>query len=134
VEELKKVYQQNGLEAEVVSFIEDMGKAYAEADLCIARSGAISVSEIATLGKPAILVPYPHAADNHQEANARALASREAAILVLNPDLCGKRLAQILTDFSRHPQKFQEMGRKAQELHSFRAARDIVDACQILAA
>ncbi|MEO5376384.1 MAG: undecaprenyldiphospho-muramoylpentapeptide beta-N-acetylglucosaminyltransferase [Magnetococcus sp. DMHC-6] len=73
VEELQKSYQALGIEATVVSFIHEMDAAYRAADLVICRAGATTVAELAATGTPALLIPYPHAADDHQTANAQAL-------------------------------------------------------------
>lgn len=78
---------------EVRDFIDDMASEYARADLVIARAGAATVAELAAVGRAAILIPYPTAADNHQEINARALAEAGAAVVLRQRDLDGARLA-----------------------------------------
>jgi UDP-N-acetylglucosamine--N-acetylmuramyl-(pentapeptide) pyrophosphoryl-undecaprenol N-acetylglucosamine transferase len=80
----------------VDAFVTDMGWAYAEADVVVARSGAMSCAEITARGLPAILVPYPHAADDHQRYNAEALVRAGAAMLLLDRDCDGERLAAAL--------------------------------------
>jgi len=75
------------------AFIEDMAAAYAEADLVVCRAGATTVAEIAAAGVASVLVPYPHAVDDHQTANARFLADAGAAILVPESELSAERLA-----------------------------------------
>jgi len=85
-----------GIAARVDAFVTDMGGAYAEADVVVARSGAMSCAEITARGLPAILVPYPHAADDHQRHNAEALVRAGAATLLLDRDCDGDRLAAAL--------------------------------------
>ncbi len=86
-------YHADGLGGEVVAFIEDMASAYARADLVISRAGATTIAELAILGKPSILVPYPYAAHNHQEVNARVLSALGGADMILEKDLDGMSLA-----------------------------------------
>ena len=76
----------------VVPFIEEMHLAYRAADLVLARAGALSVSEIAAVGLPAILVPYPHAADDHQRLNAQALVDAGGAVSIEDDELDGRSL------------------------------------------
>ncbi|MDH5491493.1 MAG: undecaprenyldiphospho-muramoylpentapeptide beta-N-acetylglucosaminyltransferase, partial [Myxococcales bacterium] len=73
-------YAELGLEAEVVSFVDEMALAYAESALVIARAGATTLAEVCAIGRPSILIPYPHAADDHQTKNAEALEAAGAAI------------------------------------------------------
>ena len=86
-------YTARGLAARVEAFVSDMGGAYAAADLVVSRAGAMSCAEITAVGLPCILVPYPHAADDHQRRNAEVLVRAGAARLVLDRDLTGPRLA-----------------------------------------
>jgi UDP-N-acetylglucosamine--N-acetylmuramyl-(pentapeptide) pyrophosphoryl-undecaprenol N-acetylglucosamine transferase len=84
------------LAVEVVDFEEDMASRYARADLVLSRAGAGGLAEMAVFGVPAILVPYPHAKDNHQEANARSFERSGAARVLLEPELDGPKLAVAL--------------------------------------
>jgi UDP-N-acetylglucosamine--N-acetylmuramyl-(pentapeptide) pyrophosphoryl-undecaprenol N-acetylglucosamine transferase len=79
---------------EVVPFIEDMSTAYASADLVICRAGATSIAEITALGLASVLIPYPFAADNHQEVNAKLLSGRGAAVMVGQDGLTGQVMAE----------------------------------------
>ena len=79
---LKKNYSDAGVEGELVAFIDDMARRYAEADLVICRAGAVTIAELSAGGMASILVPFPHAVDDHQTANARFLAEKGAAVLV----------------------------------------------------
>lgn len=90
---IAQTYKTAGVAAEVHRFIQDMGQYYHQADVVVGRSGASTLSELALVGKPAILVPYPFAADNHQEANAQAFVSEGAARMVLDREVDGARLA-----------------------------------------
>jgi len=87
-------YEALGVEAEVVSFVDDMAKAYASASLVIARAGATTLAEVCAVGRPSILVPYPHAADDHQARNAEALEREGAAIAIRESDLDADSLAE----------------------------------------
>lgn len=91
--EVRASYRAHGVAAEVHAFITDMGRVYAAADLVVCRAGATTLAELAGLGKAAILVPYPYAADDHQRANAESRVRLGAARMVLDADAAGERLA-----------------------------------------
>jgi UDP-N-acetylglucosamine--N-acetylmuramyl-(pentapeptide) pyrophosphoryl-undecaprenol N-acetylglucosamine transferase len=110
-----------------VPFIERMGDAYAAADLIICRGGASTLAEVTAWGLPAILVPYPHAAGDHQEANARPLAEAGAAELIADADLTGIRLAQSLGALLRAPARRREMAEAARAAAHPDAADRVVD-------
>ena len=93
VEMVKDAYREAGYTAAVLPYINDMAGAYACADMVVCRAGAMTVAEITSVGKPAVLVPYPHAANNHQEINARVLEKEGAAKVVLDRDADGARMA-----------------------------------------
>ena len=93
LDELRKNYAQAGVQANCVAFIEDMAGAYEWADLVICRAGALTVAELAAAGVASILVPFPHAVDDHQTANARFLANAGAAILLPQNELSAEKLA-----------------------------------------
>lgn len=101
------------LRAVVLPFIEAMGAAYAAADLVICRAGATTVAELAALGKPAILVPFPHAANDHQRHNAAALAAGGGALLIPERDLTGALLAERTLALSQDPVRLAMMARAA---------------------
>lgn len=119
-------------EAEVVPFIERMDLAYARADLVLCRAGASTVAELTAFGKGAILVPYPHAADDHQRWNAAALAARGAAEMILDPELDGEKLAAKIRALYRDRGRLDAMGRAARMLGRPGAAKRIVDECYAL--
>ncbi len=83
-------------EGELVAFIDDMARRYAEADLVICRAGAVTIAELSAGGMASILVPFPHAVDDHQTANAQFLADRGAAILIQQRDLSPEKLAALI--------------------------------------
>ena len=101
-----------GLRVSVVPFIERMDRAFALADVVVARAGA-SVAEIAACGLPSILVPYPHATENHQEANARELVAAGAARMVLDSSLSSSTLVAAILDLVEDRPTRDEMGRAA---------------------
>lgn len=100
--ETRAVYEQMGLldTVAVVEYIDDMDAAYAHVDLVIGRAGALTVSEVASVGLPAIFIPLPHAVDNHQFLNADFLAQAEAAVIIeqktLSPEVLQKAVADLL--------------------------------------
>jgi UDP-N-acetylglucosamine--N-acetylmuramyl-(pentapeptide) pyrophosphoryl-undecaprenol N-acetylglucosamine transferase len=96
VDSVKKGYQEAGVPATVLSYISDMAGAYAAADLVVSRSGATTVAELGVCGKQAVLIPYPYAADNHQEHNARSLANRGNVEVIVQKDLTPERLAAVI--------------------------------------
>jgi UDP-N-acetylglucosamine--N-acetylmuramyl-(pentapeptide) pyrophosphoryl-undecaprenol N-acetylglucosamine transferase len=93
-------YRDAGVKAVVLPYVVDMAGAYAAADLVISRSGATTVAELAVCGKRAVLVPFPFAADNHQEHNARTLAARGAAEVVLQSELTAEKLAAMMEKYA----------------------------------
>lgn len=113
------------------AFIDRMDLAYTLADLVISRAGACSISELCLLGKPSILVPSPNVAEDHQTKNARALSSREAALLI--PD---REAIEILTptalELVQHPERLDELHRHILELALAEAAERIVDELELL--
>jgi len=118
-------YAKAGFAAEVSAFIDDMPAAFARADLIVCRSGASTVAEITAAGKPAIFVPFPRAADDHQTKNAQALAQANAAVLMPQSELTAKKLAEeIVRLFSDRPQLVQ-MSANARKLAHADAATEI---------
>lgn len=113
---LNQAYQNAGIEARVTAFIDDMAAAYEWADLVLCRSGALTVSEVAAAGKAAIFVPFPHAVDDHQTANAEYLASRQAAIICPQAELTPQWLAGQWQFFSENREVLQQMAVKARQL------------------
>lgn len=107
--ELKRAYAQAGIEAEVSSFFTDMARRIADASFIISRSGASTVSEIAVIGRPALLVPYPHALDHDQAANAAALQKVGGAEIITQDKLSADRLRGMLEAAMNMPDKLSAM-------------------------
>lgn len=120
--DVQAAYAQAGTKAEVSAFIDDMPAAFARADLLLCRSGASTVAEITAAGKPAIFVPFPLAADDHQRRNAEAIAQGGAAVLIPQSELTPERLAQELTTLLRDPARLKEMSERARALSHHDAA------------
>jgi UDP-N-acetylglucosamine--N-acetylmuramyl-(pentapeptide) pyrophosphoryl-undecaprenol N-acetylglucosamine transferase len=118
-------YRSLGESAEVFKFIEDMPAAFARADLVVCRSGASTVAEITAAGKPAIFVPFPRAADDHQRVNAEALARVDAAVVVEELKLEGVWLAETIAALLGDPLRLEMMSEAARGLAHPNAARDI---------
>ena len=118
-------YRGLGEAAEVFKFIEDMPTAFARADLVVCRSGASTVAEIAAAGKPAVFVPFPRAADDHQRVNAEALARHGAAVVVEESKLEGVWLAETIAALLQDAHRLQQMSQAARQLSHPNAARDI---------
>jgi len=123
---VKNLYSDYEINAHVLIFIDDMAEAYAKSDLIIGRAGAGTVSEITSLGKPSILVPFPYAAHNHQLENARILESLDAAVLIEDKDATPEKLALTLTKLLDED-KLNIMAANAKKLGKPEAARVIVD-------
>jgi len=123
-------YRNQGGVAHCVEFIEDMASAYAWADLVICRSGALTVSELAAVGVAAVLVPFPHAVDDHQTENARYLTSAGGAFFLAQPDLTPDSVA-LIGNYKRR--QLLEMAKKARELASPDATAAVVNICKALA-
>lgn len=109
-------YEKLGIaqQVNVISYIDDMDKAYASADLLIARAGALTVSEVASIGLPAIFIPLPHAVDNHQYLNAKFLADHDAAVIIEQKDLTPEKLRDSVNNLL-HADTLLSMAKKARE-------------------
>jgi UDP-N-acetylglucosamine--N-acetylmuramyl-(pentapeptide) pyrophosphoryl-undecaprenol N-acetylglucosamine transferase len=126
-ERIAGLYREQGIEAEVRPFIQDMAGVYREADLVVSRAGAGAVFEMAAMGKPSLLVPYPFAANHHQEANARFLAEAGAAEMILQETLTGEALADRLVNFMEDRAALEKMGQAAKSVSKPDAAQRIAD-------
>jgi len=114
-----------GISAEVSRFIDDMPRAFARADLLVCRSGASTVAEITAAGKPAIFVPLPTAADDHQRHNAETLANAGGALLLPQAELTADRLAQEIGSLLSNCRRLAEMGAAAHRFAHPNAAAEI---------
>lgn len=118
---------------QVFNFIDDMAEAYKEADLVICRSGATTIAEITVLGKASILIPYPFAADNHQEVNARCLSDKGAAVMLKQEGLDGKKLADSIIGLYKDSAKIKDIEEGARLLGTPHAGSLIVeDICRTM--
>jgi undecaprenyldiphospho-muramoylpentapeptide beta-N-acetylglucosaminyltransferase len=113
----------------VLEYLKDMPEALACADLYIGRAGAASLAELMVAGIPSLLIPYPYAAENHQEHNARALVQAGAAEIILDSELDGERLWKEVEALIAHPLLLAEMGAATEKLAQPRALDKIVDLC-----
>ncbi|MGZ8155653.1 MAG: undecaprenyldiphospho-muramoylpentapeptide beta-N-acetylglucosaminyltransferase [Burkholderiales bacterium] len=129
---VRESYAQAGVAANVLAFIEDMAASYAAADLMICRAGASTIAELAAAGVPAVLVPFPHAVDDHQTHNARFLSERGAAILIPQAELTAEKLAGLLAELNRD--KLLNMAKAARAAGKPEATRAVAEACMRLAA
>ncbi|MDE0885343.1 MAG: undecaprenyldiphospho-muramoylpentapeptide beta-N-acetylglucosaminyltransferase [Myxococcota bacterium] len=132
-ERVQAAYQQGGINAEVVDFEPGMPARYLWADLALCRAGALTVAELALAGLPALLVPYPFAADDHQAANARAFAEAGAGIRLESHPLDPEALWVLLEGFIRNPEGLRTMSKAAASLAEPDAAERIIEACVPLA-
>ena len=128
---LKRHYREAGVQGELVAFIDDMARRYAEADLVICRAGAVTIAELSAGGMASILVPFPHAVDDHQTANAKFLSDRGAAVLIQQRDLSPEKLAGLIRSLDRT--KLLEMAQKARALGKPDAARIVAQRCMEIA-
>jgi len=126
---VKDAYRQRGVDAEVAGFFTQMHEIYAQADLLVSRAGATTLSEIAVLGKPAILIPYPAAADNHQEKNGNYYVSGGGAVQFRQKELTGKQLAETILQLINNEQQLHVMGAAMKGLAFPDAAKRIVACC-----
>ncbi|MGA3187728.1 MAG: undecaprenyldiphospho-muramoylpentapeptide beta-N-acetylglucosaminyltransferase [Bryobacteraceae bacterium] len=124
--DLAPKFRASGMAGEISAFVDDMPRAFAEADLIVSRSGG-TVSEIAAAGKPSILVPLPTAADQHQLRNAQAFEKAGAALLVLDSEMTGARLVEEVTRLSSTPGLLEKMGESARALARQGAAQRAAD-------
>lgn len=126
--QLQTHYQQAGVQAELVPFIDDTAAAFANADLVICRAGASTVSEIAAVGAAALFVPFAHAVDDHQTANAQFLVQRNAGWLKQQTELSATQLADFLQQLDRA--KLLDMANRAYGLRKTTATQEVVSVCE----
>jgi UDP-N-acetylglucosamine--N-acetylmuramyl-(pentapeptide) pyrophosphoryl-undecaprenol N-acetylglucosamine transferase len=126
-------YQQSGISGEVHKFIDDMPGTFSRADLLVCRSGASTVGEITAAGKPAIFVPFPAAADDHQNVNARALERAGAAVVVEESNLEAAYLVDTIAAMIGDPRRLQSMSEAAKSLAHPKAVEEIAEMVKKLA-
>lgn len=129
VEEIRARYRSNNIDATVAPFFTDMAAIYEEADLLVSRAGATTLAELAVLGKPAVLIPYPYAADNHQEKNGGYYVEGGGALLCVEKDLTAEILGEKLVGLLGDRSQLQKMGEAMRSMAFPEAAGRIVDEC-----
>ncbi len=132
IDALRQAYAAAGVQAELTPFIDDTAQAFAHADLVIGRAGASTVTELAAVGVASLLVPFPHAVDDHQTTNARFLSDAGAAWLVPQAQLQAGDLAERLQHLSR--EELLRMAQAAYAQRKVQAVDEMVQACEELAA
>lgn len=128
---LQKNYADAAVNADCVAFIDDMAAAYADADVVICRSGALTVAELAAAGCASVLIPFPFAVDDHQTYNAKFLSDHGAAVLLPQDEMSPETLATLLRNFKR--ETLLVMAEKARGLAKPEATADVARICQELA-
>lgn len=123
--QVQAAYSQSGISTEVTPFIDRMPEAFARADLLLCRSGGSTVAEVAAAGKPAIFVPFPRAADDHQRRNAEALAQAGAAVLIPEAELTSVRLVKSVGELLADKKRLGEMAAAARRLARPNAAEAV---------
>ena len=130
---VRSAYQSLGITAEVAPFFLDMPRRIAESHFVLSRSGASTVSEIAAIGRPAILVPFPHALDHDQAANAAALQAAGGADVIKQSELSPERIASILTSAMNEPTRLAFIAEKARTTGKPQATRLLADLAEAIA-
>jgi UDP-N-acetylglucosamine--N-acetylmuramyl-(pentapeptide) pyrophosphoryl-undecaprenol N-acetylglucosamine transferase len=133
IAEVEARYREHGFSAEVHAFIDDMAAMYERAHLCLSRAGATTLAELALCGRASVLVPYPYAADNHQERNARALVMAGAAILLREREMTAPALAALLRELTQDRARLVRMEEAALKLARPAAGSEIAEECLALA-
>jgi len=126
---VRTAYDAAGVQAEVVPFLFDMPRALRSADLVVSRAGAMTLAEVTVCGRPAVLIPLPHAIHQHQAHNAKVLAEAGGAVVVPQPELTGERLAREVAALLRDPGRLRAMGERSRGLGRPDAAETIVREC-----
>jgi UDP-N-acetylglucosamine--N-acetylmuramyl-(pentapeptide) pyrophosphoryl-undecaprenol N-acetylglucosamine transferase len=132
LEMVKREYEKSGFSYDVRPFIDDMADQYRKSSLVICRAGATTLAEVTACGKVSVLIPYPHAANNHQEKNARILNSANAGELVLDHELSGPRIAQSIIHAIENPQRLAEMEENSYQLGNRDATEKVLQICMEL--
>lgn len=125
--EVRDGYGRSQLQAEVSPFITDMAAEYRRADLVICRAGATTIAEVTACGKPCLFIPFPHAVDDHQRRNAEALLKKEACFMLLEKELTGESLAEMIRGLAADHELLRRTGEAGHSLARMDAAKIIVD-------
>ncbi|MBV1929580.1 MAG: undecaprenyldiphospho-muramoylpentapeptide beta-N-acetylglucosaminyltransferase [Gammaproteobacteria bacterium] len=130
IEISRKAYRDAGVTAEVVAFVDDMAAAYGAADFVICRAGALTISELTAAGLGSVLIPYPHAIDDHQSENARWLVDNNAAVMMQQKDLNPEALTTLLEKLLANKQRLVAMAVAARALALPDAVNTVADVCE----
>ena len=122
-------YSELGIEANVVGYIEDVASVYKNSDLVICRAGAMTLAEITAVGAASLLVPFPHAAGNHQAKNAAFMAKRGAVRVIPQDQLSSETLACAITELQNDRTKLSELARAARSLACIDATEQVAGCC-----
>ncbi len=126
---VEEKYCSAGIKARVAPFFQDMKEVYQKADVLVSRAGATTLTELAVLGKPAILVPYPYAADNHQQKNAAYYVEGDGARQFSEAELTAETLADVLSTLNNDRARLVTMGQAMRSMARPDAAEKIIDIC-----
>ncbi|MCF8720002.1 undecaprenyldiphospho-muramoylpentapeptide beta-N-acetylglucosaminyltransferase [Nitrospina gracilis] len=129
---VRQRYEQAGFDARAEAFIYDMEEQYRKASLVICRAGATTLAEVTATGKVSVLVPFPFAAHNHQEHNARVLEAADAAEVILDRNINGPKLAQSILDAMQNPDRLEERAKNSYRLGRRDATNRVRDLCREL--
>lgn len=127
--QVETAYKELVMSAKVTEFVDDMAEAYQWADLVVCRAGAMTVSELCAAGKPAVLIPYPYSAGDHQDKNAEFMVAEMAAEVVSESNMA-EQLPALLKKLCSDKKSLMKMGNKAKKLHKPDALIDVIVACE----
>lgn len=133
IDAVRAEYAKLGVQAELATFFDDMGARLTRAHLVVCRAGASTVTELLALGRPALLVPYPFAMDDHQTANARVLAQQGAAIALAEKSLSAQTLAETIGQLADQPSRLTSLAQSAKAMGRLNAAAALADLAERLA-
>jgi len=120
------IYKQHQFEARILKYIEDMPSFFADADIILSRAGASTVAEVTAAGRASLLIPLPHATDDHQRKNAEALASRGAAMVLKQHETSAKTLAEVILSLQGNRGRLVEMATASKQMAKPNSTEDIV--------
>ena len=126
-DEVNESYKRLGIDAKVSKFNPNIELAYSWADLFIGRAGAMTISELSSIGLPSILIPFPYAMDNHQFYNARFLEEKGGAVIIDDKNLTSEHLADVIKDLSKDRNILKKMSESAFDIRFVHATKNIVD-------
>ena len=129
-QQVEQVYKEKSINAKVTAFIDDVVEAYAWADLVICRAGAMTISEVAAMGAPSILIPYPYAIDDHQTANARYLVDVGAGVLIAQQQLTVSFLVEQIKHCATNSETMATAARQSAKLN---ATHNVAEQCRLVA-